>query len=275
MAKNADKEGNIKDPNQNNVTLEGQALVGEEQERIYAQALRALNEANIPYLVGAAFARHAYTGVWRRTKDMDIFLKPEDLKDALKALRKSGYDTKIEHRHWLAKAYMDDEFVDLIFGTGHGLVRIDDRWFQNPRPAAVMGVPTWLVPIEEMIAMGVYVAERNRFDASDVAHLIRASKGKVNWERVLEILGENQELLFLHLILFDIIYPGHSEYLPQDLMVEMFEEIRERWEEGDVDAKAFRGSILDPFSFSVDLEDWGYEDRRELEPLVDAKGNLL
>ena len=38
---------------------------------------------------------------------------------------------------------------------------------------------------------------------------------------------------------------------------------------------AFRGTLLDPFSFLVDIEDWGYEDRRNLEPVVDDEGELV
>ena len=34
----------------------------------------------------------------------------------------------------------------------------------------------------------------------------------------------------------------------------------------------FRGTLIDPFSFAVDIHDWGYEDRRDLEPLVDLEG---
>ena len=263
------------DENAKNVTAEGSPKMGSAEGKIFAQALRKLNEAGIPYLVGAAFARHAYTGVWRKTKDLDLFLKAEDLRRAMDALEEAGFKTQIEYQHWLAKAIKKPYFVDLIFGTGHGQIQVDDSWFEYASPGVVLAVPTRLVPIEEMIALGVYVAERSRFDASDVAHLIRASQGKVNWERVLDLLGENRELLLLHLILFDIIYPGHSDYLPKKLMVRLFQEVQERWESGEVEPKAFRGSILDPFSFSVDVEDWGYEDRRNLEPIVDKKGELL
>jgi hypothetical protein len=39
--------------------------------------------------------------------------------------------------------------------------------------------------------------------------------------------------------------------------------------------KTFRGTLLDPFSYNVDIEDWGYEDRRDLRALVDQEGEVL
>ena len=138
-----------------------------------------------------------------------------------------------------------------------------------------MGVKTWLVPIEEMIALAAYVAERSRFDGAEIAHLIRSAKGKIDWDRVLELLGEDHQLLLWHLIFFDFVYPGRSKYLPQELMIQLFEEMRQRWSNPSRDIKAFRGTILDPFSFTVDVEDWGYEDQRIIDPLVDRKGERI
>jgi hypothetical protein len=39
--------------------------------------------------------------------------------------------------------------------------------------------------------------------------------------------------------------------------------------------KTFRGTLLDPFFYNVDIEDWGYEDRRDLRALVDQEGEVL
>jgi hypothetical protein len=139
----------------------------------------------------------------------------------------------------------------------------------------VLGVPVNLIPIEEMIASAAYIAGRNRFDGPEVAHLIQSTDGKLDWERILNRLGDNRELLLWHLILFDFLYPGHSNYLPKDLMRQLFTEMEERWKKRNKDPKAFRGTLLDPFSYTVDVEDWGYEDRRNKDPLVDKRGKVL
>jgi hypothetical protein len=256
------------------VAREGKPKFEPGQAKVFASALKALNEADVPYMVGGAFAKHAYTRVWRNTKDLDLFLKPEDLKTALDVLTNVGFETEIEFQHWLAKARQEPYFIDLIFGTGHGQLQIDDGWLEHSQPIKIAGVETRLIPIEELIASKAYVAERYRFDGADILHLIQSAKGQLDWQRILVQLGDNRDLLLWHLILFDFVHPGHADYLPQELMGQLFEQMRQRWSEPER-SKAFRGTLLDPFSFLVDIEDRGYEDRRDLAPLVDEEGELM
>ncbi len=245
------------------------------EEKVFARALTTLNDAGVRYVLAGAFAKHAYTGIWRNTKDLDLFLAADELKSALDALASAGFTTSIEYEHWLAKAHSEPYVIDLIFGLGHGRLRIDDSWFEHAQTCEVAGVTTKLIPIEELIASKVFVAERYRFDGADVLHLIQRSEGKIDWARVLKLLGRNHELLLWHLLLFDYVYPGQADALPQDLMRELFERAQRRWHMPSQNPKGFRGTLLDPFSFAVDIEDWGYEDRRELDPLVDEEGELL
>jgi hypothetical protein len=259
-----------------NQTYQGQPVLEPVQEEVYRLSLQVLNENQITYAVGAAFARHAYTSIWRYTKDLDIFLPPAQLKSALQALRASGFETKIVDGHWLAKAYRNGYFVDLIFGTGHGQIAVNEESFRGSTEGEILGMKTQLIPVEEMIASAAYIAGRNRFDGGDIVHLIRSTKGKLDWQRILNRLGEARgELLLWHLILFDFIYPGHSDYLPHDLMVELFDQVSHRWKHQSPNEKKFRGSLLDPFSYNVDIEDWGYTDMRNMKPLVDDEGEVL
>lgn len=258
-----------------NITHEGEPDLDIKVEEVFKQAIRALNDSGLRFAVGAAFARNIYTGIWRSTKDLDIFLKPADLHEVMSVLKKAGFRTSVENPVWLAKAYKGRHFVDLIFGTGHGKYRFDDRSFEGGPRVEVLDVETTLIPIEEMIVSNAYLASRQRFDGAEIAHLIHGVKGKLDWDRVVERLGEDRQLILWHLILFDYVYPGHKDYLPQALMVRMFNEIRQRWKKPVRRKKAFRGTLIDPFSFAVDIEDWGYEDRRNLEPLVDEEGKII
>lgn len=256
------------------VAREGSPDFEPEQRRVFALGLNALNDAGVPYMVGGAFAKHAYTGIWRNTKDLDLFLKPDDLKQALEVVASAGFNTEVEFQHWLAKATLEPYFIDLIFGTGHGQLQIDDAWFVYSQPVKVAGVKTRLIPPEELIVSKAYVAERYRFDGADIIHLILRLEGKLDWQRILDRLGANRPLLFWYLALFQFVYPGQTDYLPHELMEQFFDEMRRRWSKPRP-PRAFRGTLLDPFSFIVDIEDWGFEDRRELDPLVDEAGELL
>ncbi len=253
----------------------GRAELRPEEQEVFQRALNTLNQTGIPYLLAGAFAKHAYTGIWRNTKDLDIFLKAADLKQAFDALSAVGFETCVKYKHWLAKAESGPEVVDLIFGIGHGRLPITEDWFVGARLTKIAGVQVPLIPIEELIAAKVYVADRYRFDGSDVVHLIQGAKGKLDWQRILRRLGdENREVLLWDLILFDFVYPGHADYLPQELMTELFAQARQRWSKR-TDPKEFRGTLLDPWSYLVDVEEWGYHDERDLTPLVDDQGELV
>ncbi len=258
-----------------NITRESRPILNADQRKVYSQTLRALNKSGITYAVGAAFARHAYTSIWRWTKDLDVFLMPHDLKKAMQALEEAGFETEIKDGHWLGKAWKNGYFIDLIFGTGHGQLPIDEDLFQGSQKAKILGVETYLVPPEEIIASAAYIAGRNRFDAGDIVHLIRSAEGNLDWQRILRRLDDNYELLLWHLLLFDFMYPGHSDFLPQDLMADLFKRVRKQWKTPEQNPKTFRGTLLDPYSYIVDIEDWGYEDRRKLDPLVDEEGEVL
>ncbi|MBK8905000.1 MAG: nucleotidyltransferase [Anaerolineaceae bacterium] len=254
----------------------GEAQFAPEQRELFARCLRALNEGGVPYLVAGAHAKHAYTGVWRDTKDLDLFLCAADLERVLDLLANEGLDTSVEYPHWLAKASNDDYFIDLIFGMGHGRIQVDESWFAHKRPIEVAGVETFLIPPEELFVSKAFVIERYRCDVADILHLVLSLKGELDWARVLDLLGNHRALVLVHLLLFDFVYPGRRDALPKELMQELFDEVQRRWQEPRLAAKAFRGLLLDPHSFVVDLDDWGYRDARELEPLVDEKsGELL
>jgi hypothetical protein len=268
------KEKETNEKNQN-VTRARRPVLPAEQSRVYREALRLMNQSGINYAVGAAFARYAYTSIWRQTKDLDVFVKPDDLRPMMDQLEANGFETEIKDKHWLAKAWKDGHFLDLIFGTGHGALPVDDHTFDGMQRQKVLGVTSSLMPLEEMIASAMFIAGRNRFDGPEVAHLIRSAKGKLDWQRILDRLGDNRQLLLWHLILFDFIYPGHHKYLPKELMIELFEETRQGWENKKRKPKDFRGTLLDPFSYTVDVEDWGYEDRRTAKPLVNKQGKVL
>lgn len=236
------------------------------QREFIAETLTVLEQVGVPVLVAGAFAHHAYTGIWRNTKDMDVFLRGRDVAPALAALDAAGFETELREPHWLAKAWRDGFLLDLIFGTGNHALRIDDSWFERGVPIEIVGRQERVVAPEDLIASKAYIAKRDRFDGADIAHIIRCRGGMVDWQRVLALLGEDRQLLLWHLILFDWVYPSHSHCLPAELMETLWAEARARWAEGG-DGRAFRGTLLDEQAFGIDVADWGYDDARPVPVL--------
>src|SRR5947209_16842634 len=115
----------------------------------YHKALRALREAAVPFVVGGAFAFRYHTGITRHTKDIDVFLRPRDLRRALTALEGVGFYTEITYQSWLAKGYLGEHFVDVIFNLGNGIRPVDDDWFQRAIDAELLGEPVRISPPAE------------------------------------------------------------------------------------------------------------------------------
>src|SRR5512141_2835005 len=81
---------------------------------VFKQGAMALDRGHVPYVVGGGIAVWAY-GRKRWTKDIDLFVKPEDAGRALDALAVAGFRTEMTDPIWLYKAFKRDVLVDIIF----------------------------------------------------------------------------------------------------------------------------------------------------------------
>ena len=217
-----------------------------------------MNEHQVPYAVSGAFALHQHTGIWRYTKDLDLFLTKQEVSSALELLQQKGYVLEICDPVWLAKAHRDDFYVDLITGMSNGVISVDPSWILRAQSAIVVGVETRVMAAEELIASKLFVTRRERFDGADIAHVIYGTKGKIEWERVLTLVGEHWEILLWALIFFRYAYPAHSDYVPFKLWEDLLTRYMKLVSKNDPKAK-FRGSLLDENAFAIDLKEWGLD----------------
>ena len=232
------------------------------QRAIYTRAMASLNEAAVPYLVSGALAVHHYTGLWRHTKDLDLFLCPDDRDAALLTLANAGYRVEITAGHWLAKAFMDDMLVDLISGTGNWLVPVDESWFAHADEAEILGISCRVIGITELIWVKAYVAGRERFDGADIAHLIRRGRERIDWRRLLDRFGDHWELLLLYLNYFRFVYPEHRDAVPDRVVEELLGRLQADLRQPAAPEVAFRGPLLDRYAYLVDMEEWSEPDPR-------------
>src|SRR5262245_59374747 len=94
----------------------------------YRLVLDTVSQAEIPFLVGGAYALHRYTGVVSHTKDLDLFVRAEDCRRILDLFAAEGYRTEMTFPHWLGKVFGDGDFIDVIFSSGNGFCPVDDDW---------------------------------------------------------------------------------------------------------------------------------------------------
>ena len=232
----------------------------------FRHSIEALRRAKVPFLVGGAHATEAYTGIEALTKDLDLFLRAAHVERALTALSAAGYETELTSPVWIAKAYDGDDRVDLIFNSGNGVSVVDDGWFEHAPRVRVLGYRLPLVPVEEMVWSKAFLMERDRFDGADVAHLIRAARGKLDGDRLLERFGVHWRVLLAHVTLFDYIYPADRALIPSPLRDELLTraaaEAREPAVSVRPDVALCFGTFLSRHAYRPDIEEFGLVDAR-------------
>lgn len=225
-------------------------------ENCYRDALQALLASGLPFVVGGVFAMHRHTGIWRSTKDLDFFLPAHEVPEAFRQLERVGFSTRVDDPVWLAKAQRGEYFVDLITGVGNATLCVDATWMERGLPEVVLGVECKVLAPEECLASKMCVAFRERFDGADVVHLIKACGPSLNWDRVLSLMGMHWEMLYWSLVLFAYVYPARTDLVPNALWEDLTRRFIDCFRKPNRNAP-FRGSLVDPRMFSIDVEEWG------------------
>lgn len=226
---------------------------------LYREVLEAMNEHRVPYAVAGAFALQKYTGIWRLTKDLDLFMKPEDVPVALRYLEQRNFRCETLDPVWLSKAHRGEYFVDLISGMSNAVIVVDDSWIDRAQATTIAGVKSRIISAEDLIASKLFVTRRERFDGGDIAHIIYRTHGMLDWNRILELAGEHWEMVLWALLLFRYIYPGQTDYVPAAVWKELLSRYGSLIQESTPHAP-FRGSLVDENLFAIDMNDWGLED---------------
>ncbi|MGZ4789991.1 MAG: nucleotidyltransferase [Terriglobales bacterium] len=236
--------------------------VPREQVELFRDVLTDLENCRVPYAVSGAFSLRQHTGICRYTKDLDLFLTAKNSNAALSCLHAAGMDCGVSDPVWLSKAWRDGYFVDLISGMSNGVITVEDSWIARARPAVVFGVETRVLAAEELVASKIFVAKRERFDGSDIAHVIYGTYGNFDWKREMEIVGEHWEMLLWSLVLFRYVYPAQSHYVPSDIWCELVTRFTREIKNRDPQA-LFRGSLIDEYMFAIDVDEWEQPDLLE------------
>jgi Nucleotidyl transferase of unknown function (DUF2204) len=230
-----------------------------EQKELFREVLQLFNDRKVPYVVSGAFALQKHTGIYRDTKDLDLFLPAKYAVEALRYLAEDGFETEVCDPVWLAKAHRSDFFVDLITGMSNAVIVVDQSWIDRGSPTEIMGVPSRVLGPEELLASKLFVTRRERFDGADTVHVIYGTKGKLDWNRILQLAGEHWEVVLWTLVLFNYCYPANTDFVPRAV----WDDLLGRFESAirNPSPKAtFRGSLIDENMFAIDVSEWGLAD---------------
>lgn len=239
-------------------------IVTEEQKReslaFYQKALTLLDESGAQYMLGGAFAMFNYTGIYRDTKDLDVFCKASEYPKILKYFQEKGYETQLYDVRWLAKIFNGEYFIDIIWDTVNNICRVDDSWYENATTGEFAGRQVKFLPAEELIFCKIYVQNRERFDGADVNHVILKYGKNLDWKRLLFRMDPHWHLLLSAILMFQFCYPSdYRDIIPQWLFDELMERARSQYDMPSPWEKVCRGPIIDQTQYAVDVKEWDYK----------------
>lgn len=239
-------------------------IVTEEQKKeayaFYQEALGMLNECGVNYMLGGAFAMFHYTGIYRDTKDLDVFCKPNEYTRILKFFAERGYHTEMHDVRWIAKVFKGEYFIDIIFDTVNNICQVDDSWYEHASEGTFADMPVRFIPAEELIFCKIYVQNRERFDGADVNHIMMRYGKNIDWKRLLMRLDRHWHLLLAQIIIFQFVYPtDYHDIIPRWLFDDLMARAHEQYDLPPAVERVCRGPMIDQTQYSVDIKEWDYK----------------
>ena len=181
-------------------------------------------DRGIRFAIGGALASTTYSGQWRNTKDIDLYIHRSDREKMVEVLSAGGladyYDQKPYDRDWIYRSCCDDLIVDVMWAMANQRAQVDDVWLEGPE-VEVEGDRFRLLPPEETLWSKLYVLQRDRCDWPDALSLLSAVGAELNWQHLLDRLGADASLLSALLTVFEWLYPEGAHQLPNGLRDEV------------------------------------------------------
>ncbi|MGH2572857.1 MAG: nucleotidyl transferase AbiEii/AbiGii toxin family protein [Actinomycetota bacterium] len=195
-------------------SFEGRVVDEETFLCILGEAIDALEGHELPYVFigGIASALH---GRPRWTRDLDLFVRPEDARPTLDALVGAGFSTQQTDPFWLFKAIKQGVLVDIIFRST-GDIYLDDEMLSRSTIKEFKGRRLRVVSPEDLLVIKAVVHDektpRHWYDALGIlAH------SELDWEylmrrarraarRVLSLLlyAQSNDLLVPHSVVQEL-----------------------------------------------------------------------
>ena len=192
--------------------------IPEDQWTIYSPVIRAARRRQIPFALGGAFALATYTGRWRNTKDLDLYVRPRDRETMKTVLSLNAFRDYYEElpydRTWIYRGERDGVIVDVIWSMANHRADVDIRWVTGGPEFNLRGEPVRALPAEELLWAKLYVLQRDRTDWPDLMNILASAGERMDWRHLLRRLGDDRPLLGAVLQVYAWLCPGPAERLP-------------------------------------------------------------
>jgi predicted nucleotidyltransferase len=203
---------------------EGQEPSDEQIQQALAEAVRALREAEVPFVVMGGLSTAAFARP-RVTDDIDVFVRPDAAARTLQVLADAGFRTEETDPHWIFKAFRHGVLVDVIFRST-GDLYLDEEMLSRADEQKHLGVAVPLVSPEDLLVIKAVAANddspRHWHDALaviarcqlDWPYLLRRAR-QAGPRRILSLLlyAESNDLAVPAEVieaLFEVVHPSRE-----------------------------------------------------------------
>lgn len=205
-------------PNNHTAPEFAMAPIPDEQWSVYREVIAQARERGIRFALGGGLAVSVYTGHWRASKDIDIYVLPQDRQTMIDITRRIGladmHDQRPYDRTWIYRSSLNDVIVDVMWAMANHRAPVDESWLLCGAELHVNGEHLRVLPVEEMIWDKLYVLQRDRCDWPEALKLLYAAGPTLDWQHLFERVGDDIPLLAGALAVFRWICPGRSLSLP-------------------------------------------------------------
>lgn len=157
----------------------------------------------------------------RATKDIDLYIRPEDRMPAMQALWEAGFDTNpMLDVYWLCKAYKDSVPIDFIMENIGGIVATDET-MEHARQMNLFGYDVIVMAPEDLVLRKMLAMRCYRDDWYDCIAVMSNTYKNFDWDYFLRLVDAFPEraLAFIMFIKtdWDHVIPI-PDYVVQDLI---------------------------------------------------------
>jgi hypothetical protein len=201
--------------------IDWNSLIPAEQWDVYRCFLDLASREQLRFALGGGLAVGVYTGAPRNTKDLDIYIKPEDRERVIALMNESGladyFDQKPYDRRWIYRGVRGDTIVDAIWAMANRRTSVDDGWLSGGAEIPMFDRRLRILPPEELIWSKLYVLQKDRCDWPDVLNLIYATGSSLDWTRMLDRVAEDLPLIKGVMVVFSWIAAERAQTIPRKI----------------------------------------------------------
>ena len=196
-------------------------VIPQEEWRHQEPVIREARARGIPFVIGGGLAFSDYSGRVRFSKDIDLFVQPEDREKVIEITRTTGLRDYFEvlpyDRSWIYRAYAGDAIVDTIWSFPNHRTDVRPEWLRGGKTIQIRGTELPLLRAEDLLWTKLYVMQRERCDWPDLLNLLQSSGDAMDWDYLIAVVEADLPILASLLSLFGWLSPCCARSFPADL----------------------------------------------------------